>query len=82
MVVFGIPVSYDSATTSNWAGTKHVMTLILGRLKCQYMRRTNSLLGRFGGCWNWALGFQAGASTLIINCLVFSVRFEVLQSDK
>ena len=34
-------------------------------------------MGRFGGCWNWKVGFQAGGRTIIFNLLVFSVRFEV-----
>lgn len=32
--------------------------------------------GRFGGGWNWILGFQAGGSTLILNLLTFSVRID------
>ena len=30
--------------------------------------------GRFGGGWNWELGFQASSSTVILNLLVLSVR--------
>jgi hypothetical protein len=34
--------------------------------------------GRFGGGWQWEVGFQAGARfrTVIANLLVASVRFE------
>ena len=31
-------------------------------------------MGRFGGGWNWNLGFQLGGSTLIINYLVGTLR--------
>lgn len=32
--------------------------------------------GRFGGGWNWKLGFQAGGKTVILNLLVFSIIIE------
>lgn len=39
-----------------------------------YRRRTrDELWGRFGGGWQWEVGFQLGGSTLWLNCLVFSV---------
>lgn len=42
----------------------------------QYQWRSkNNLWGRFGGGWNWKLGFQAGGSTLIVDLLVCSLRF-------
>ena len=33
-------------------------------------RRKDNLWGRFGGGWDWALGFELGGSTLLINLLV------------
>lgn len=36
-------------------------------------RRKKNWSGRFGGGWNWELGFQKG-SDLIINYLVGSIR--------
>lgn len=52
----------------------------IGRLKIS--RRWdfgNSPLGRFGGGWNWQVGVQVSTSlrTIIINCLVFSVRLSL-----
>jgi hypothetical protein len=42
-----------------------------------YNRRSkDNLWGRFGGGWNWELGFQAGGRTVIVNLLVASVRIE------
>lgn len=38
------------------------------------MRKKSEIFGRFGGGWNWQLGFQIGGSTIIINLLVASVR--------
>lgn len=40
-------------------------------------RDCKSPAGRFGGGWNWELGFQLGGHDLIINLLVFSIRFSV-----
>lgn len=41
-------------------------------------RPADALMGRFGGGWQWKLGFQAsrGFRTVIVNLLVFSVRIE------
>ena len=49
----------------------------LGRWRFVYNRRSSkNLWGRFGGGWNWELGFQAGGSTVILNLLVASLRIE------
>lgn len=40
----------------------------------QYQSKDN-LWGRFGGGWNWKVGFQIGGSTLIVDLLVCSFRF-------
>lgn len=40
------------------------------------MRSKYALWGRFGGGWNWKFGFQAGGSTLIIELLVMTLRFD------
>jgi len=37
-------------------------------------RSKENLWGRFGGGWNWKLGFQAGGSTVIISLLVCEIR--------
>lgn len=39
-------------------------------------RKGSNLTRRFGGGWNWVVGFELGKGTLILNCLVFYVRFE------
>jgi len=33
--------------------------------------------GRFGGGWNWVVGFQAGGHSLILNLLIFSITFYI-----
>ena len=38
-----------------------------------HWRAKSNLWGRFGGGWNWVLGFEAGGGTIIFNLLVFSV---------
>lgn len=45
------------------------------RLHVTYERRSgNDLHGRFGGGWQWKLGFQAGGRSVIVNLLVANVR--------
>lgn len=36
-------------------------------------RSRHAPMGRFGGGWQWAVGFQLGGGTLILRLLVFSV---------
>ena len=38
-----------------------------------HARSSKNLWGRFGGGWQWALGFEASKSTLLLNCLVFTI---------
>ncbi len=46
-----------------------------GNYKFSYQRRLKrNSWGRFGGGWNWKLGFQAGGSTIIFDLLVASLR--------
>jgi hypothetical protein len=46
----------------------------IGDLKIRiYWRNPDGLMGRFGGGWNWKLGLQWSSSSVIINCLVFSI---------
>jgi hypothetical protein len=44
------------------------------RVRFEYV--SGSEWGRFGGGWNWALGFRAGGSTLECYMLVFSIRLD------
>ena len=39
------------------------------------MRSKDGFMGRFGGGWNWKLGFQVGGNTIIISLLVAELRF-------
>ena len=34
-------------------------------------------MGRFGGGWDWKIGFQMGGKTIILNLLIFSLRIEI-----
>ena len=36
-------------------------------------RSSKSFWGRFGGGWQWELGFQAARGTIIFNLLIFSI---------
>jgi hypothetical protein len=47
----------------------------IGRVKFGFKWRVKSgYMGRFGGGWNWSLGFQAGGSTIMLNLLVAMFR--------
>lgn len=39
-------------------------------------RSSENLMGRFGGGWNWELGFQIGGNTVIFNLLVATLRID------
>jgi len=42
-----------------------------GKYEVYYSRRSrNGIMGRFGGGWNWKLGFQASGKTLLLSLLV------------
>ena len=46
----------------------------LGKLNISLgWRSSKHLWGRFGGGWQWALGFEVAKRTLNLNCLVFSI---------
>ncbi len=38
-------------------------------------RSKKNFMGRFGGGWNWKLGFQAGGKTIIFSLLICSLIF-------
>ena len=47
----------------------------IGKYEICYKRKPNKEgWGRFGGGWNWKLGFQAGGKTIIISLLVADIR--------
>lgn len=55
--------------------------LKIGKLIITYTRRSKKLfLGRFGGGWNWQLGFEAGGCTIIFMFLICSLRFDWYKS--
>jgi len=46
----------------------------LGKLNVSFQWRSpKRFWGRFGGGWQWALGFEVAKRTLNLNCLVFNV---------
>ena len=48
---------------------------IIGKIKINSKHSNpNNLFGRFGGGWNWMLGFRVGGSTVILHFLVFDIR--------
>jgi hypothetical protein len=36
-------------------------------------RSSKCFWGRFGGGWQWALGFEMGSRTINLNCLIFNI---------
>ena len=50
----------------------------IGRLQIVFeWRSKKNLWGRFGGGWNWKFGVTVGSTTLILDLLVFSLRFDL-----
>lgn len=48
----------------------------IGKLRIDFKWRSKkNFWGRFGGGWNWQLGFQAGGNTIIFNLLICSLSF-------
>lgn len=66
-----------AANIPNWfSSTLFSKKVSIGRLSIFInWRRKDGLMGRFGGGWNWSLGFQAGGKSLYVSLLVFSVTF-------
>ncbi len=63
-----------------FGGIKYVVnkSFNFGRLAvCFSWRSRRSSMGRFGGGWNWNVGFQIGGTTLIVNMLVCSLRISL-----
>lgn len=51
--------------------------LALVRYPSRWSHRPPSApMGRFGGGWQWNVGVQIGARTVIVNCLVGHLRFD------
>ena len=52
----------------------------IGRLTASinYRPKSKNPMGRFGGCWDWELGFQVSSSftCVIVNCFIFYIRFD------
>lgn len=49
----------------------------IGKLSIEYhWRSKKSLWGRFGGGWNWKLGVNFGSTVVILELLIFTLRFD------
>ena len=52
----------------------------IGRLKISFhYKSANRFWGRFGGGWQWALGFRSGGNTLLIDLLICSVSCSIVR---
>lgn len=55
----------------------------VGRLHMVFSWKSKkNFWGRFGGGWNWELGFVAGGRTVILNLLICSLRIEVIRKEE
>lgn len=63
--------------SKNWAGGTQIVKEVyfLGR-RLKFQWKCTQGWGRFGGGWQWELGFQIGGSTIIINLLFCSLRID------
>lgn len=48
---------------------------VVGNKRIIYDRRSREGLGRFGGGWQWAIGFEAskGFKSIVVNLLFFQI---------
>lgn len=54
-------------------------TWTLGRLQMRFrMSAGNGAMGRLGGGWAWKLGAMGSRNEIVIEVLVFSIRFTIL----
>lgn len=60
----------------NWfSSTAFNKKIKIRRLELTFsMQRSDGFMGRFGGGWNWKIGFQAGGRTVIISLLIMDIR--------
>ena len=57
-----------------------VKTVQIGKVQIRYEHRSPKCeWGRFGGGWDWKLGFQYSSGTLIVNLLTFSIRIDKIR---
>ena len=57
-----------------------VKTVQIGKVQIRYEHRSPKCeWGRFGGRWDWKLGFQYSSGTLIVNLLTFSIRIDKIR---
>lgn len=45
------------------------------------VRSSNGSMGRFGGGWNWALGFRAGGRTIVFSLLIAVLVLHLKKED-
>jgi hypothetical protein len=43
------------------------------------IRSSNGFMGRFGGGWNWKLGFQAGGRSIVISLLIAELTISLIK---
>lgn len=50
------------------------------RLEIRFVWKSKkNLHGRFGGGWNWKLGFQSAGKTIIFSLLICAITFHVIE---
>lgn len=60
-----------------------VKHMILGKVSITYShKKPSELWGRFGGGWNWKLGFQASRTMVIFSLLVAELIFKKLPPEE
>jgi hypothetical protein len=43
------------------------------------IRSSKGFMGRFGGGWNWKLGFQAGGKSIVISLLIAELTISLIK---
>jgi len=76
-------MNYVKYFTPSWTGGGwNKRTLLMGNFAITLQTGKSDGWGRFGGGWNWCLGFEIGGTTLVLNLLICSVRLEKITDER
>jgi hypothetical protein len=76
-------MNYVKSYSSSWTGGGWThRSIIIGNFEIDIKTGSSTVWGRFGGGWNWCFGFEIGGSTVMINLLIFSIKFGSISNER
>ena len=70
------------STTSIWGGGEFRKRWEFGRFSIKFSWRDSEGMGRFGGGWNWSIGFRLSKSTILFSLLFCELTFTLSKPKK